>query len=93
MNDKYQISTINENGKYVGLVTKNGEVYHKTEPQSTPTEASRLMTKFIREATPASKPLTPAPLTNSSTAVQQPQQSTSAVASPQPPPRKCCGRR
>lgn len=97
MNTKYQISTITENNEYVGIVTKNGEVYFKTPPQKTPNEASRLMTKFINEdkGTSNTKPIVSAPLTNSSTPVQPPTQQPTATASsqPQPAPRKCCGRR
>lgn len=86
--NKYHISTIAEDGKYVGLVTKGEEIIFKTPPQDTPNQASMLMTQFIQESSKqpeASVSVAPQPLPGVST---QP----SVQSAPQPPPRKCCGR-
>lgn len=100
---KHQITTILENGKYVGIVIKNNEIVFKTEPKNNPNEASAAMTKFIQtngglnEGGPKVKPRTGStnlPLTNAEplkAAVPSVNQTTAPAATPAP--RKCCGRR
>lgn len=91
MNNKHQLTTIVEDGKYVGLVTKNGEIIFKTSPQDTPNQASMLMSQFIRETSGQPLPSNNAahqPLPGIST-----QPPLGSMAPPnQPAPRKCCGR-
>lgn len=100
---KHQISTIQENGKYVGLVLKNGELIFKTEPRDTPNEASALMTAFIQKngnnPNSSSVKIYDRPTLIHTSKVQATvsspipiNPSPTVASSTTPIPRKCCGR-
>ena len=99
--NKYKITTILEEGKYVGIVLNNEEIIFKTTPQNTPNEASALMTQFIKQ-NPATSPgqfvrVTQQPVPGILASQLSPSPETSVPApqtplTPPPAPRKCCGR-
>jgi hypothetical protein len=88
--NKPQLTTIVEDGKFVGLITKNGEIIFKTSPQDTPNQASTLMTEFIRET--SGQPLPPRNTTSQPLPGVSTQPPEGSAIPTQPAPRKCCGR-
>lgn len=102
--NKHHLTTIVENGKYVGLITKNDEIVFKTEPKNTPNEASAAMTKYIQQSgeikdgsglrvRPQPRPSSIPPSAAKQTAPSPVPVASNAPAPIASVPRKCCGRR